>query len=313
MFLIFNAKKKNNPQPKTSKVIMKKSVLFLLVLFFNFTNASYSSSQENRVLSSLKEQEKKIALKILTWNIQDLGRSKNVNEITAIAKIIKEHDIIAIQEVVAKDPAEAQAVAKIVDELNRLGSKWDYSISNPTKSPSSYISERYAYIWKTSKLKLVSKAILDESLENSIEREPYLAKFEIKKTKTAFYFINIHARVHGRNPEMEIANFKEYPQRLKTDNIIILGDFNLNEKHNVWNPLYKMGFKSAIKNTATTLKQKCKNGNYMNHAIDNIYYNTHKMNAVNWGVIDFVSDCNNLLKARMISDHLPLFLEVTLP
>jgi endonuclease/exonuclease/phosphatase family metal-dependent hydrolase len=58
---------------------------------------------------------------------------------------------------------------------------------------------------------------------------------------------------------------------------------------------------------------KCKNGNYMNHAIDNIYFNTDKMKAVNSGVIDFVSDCHNLLKARLISDHLPVFLEVTLP
>jgi endonuclease/exonuclease/phosphatase family metal-dependent hydrolase len=292
--------------------MIKKSVLFLLVLFFNFTNGYHNSIPKNKIIASFKPQEKKIALKILTWNIQDLGRSKNAEEIASIVRIIKEHDIIAIQEVVAKDPAGAQAVAKIVNELNRLGSKWDYSISNPTKSPSSYVSERYAYIWKTSKLKLVSKATLDETLENSIEREPYLAKFEIKKTKIAFYFISIHARVRSRNPEIEIANFKEYPKRLKTNNIIILGDFNLNEKHNVWNPLSKLGFKPAIKNTATTLKRKCKNGNYVNYAMDNIYYNIHKMKAVNSGVIDFINDCNNLLKARLISDHLPVFLEVTL-
>jgi endonuclease/exonuclease/phosphatase family metal-dependent hydrolase len=293
--------------------MMRKSVLFLFVFFINFTNGCHNNIQKNKTSSSLKHQEKKTTLKILTWNIQDLGRSKNADEITSIAKIIKAYDIIAIQEVVAKDPAGAQAVAKIVNELNRLGSKWDYSISNPTKSPSSYSSERYAYIWKSSKLKLVTKAALDNTLEDSIEREPYLAKFEIKKTKTAFYFINIHARVHSRKPEMEIANFKEYPKRLKTDNIIILGDFNLNEKHTVWNPLYKMGFKPAIKNTKTSLKRKCKNGNYINHAIDNIYFNTHKMKVVNSGVIDFVSDCHNLLKARLISDHLPVFLEVTLP
>lgn len=137
-----------------------------------------------------------------------------------------------------------------------------------------------------------------------------MAKFEVKKNKIAVYFINIHERVYNKKPEMEIAHFKKYPKRLKTDNIIVLGDFNLNEKHNVWNPLYKMGFKSAIKNTATTLKRKCKNGNYLNHAFDNIYHNTHKMKAVNSGVIDFVSDCNNLLKARLISDHLPVFLQI---
>jgi deoxyribonuclease-1-like protein len=86
-------------------------------------------------------------LKIASWNIQDLGRSKNAEEINSIAKILRNFDLVAIQEVVAKDPAGAQAVTKIVDELNRMGSKWDYQISNPTKSPSVYMSERYAFLW----------------------------------------------------------------------------------------------------------------------------------------------------------------------
>ncbi|ARV16874.1 hypothetical protein BTO07_09450 [Polaribacter sp. SA4-12] len=251
-------------------------------------------------------------LKILTWNIQDLGRTKNNEEIRFIAKIINNFDVIAIQEVVAKDPKGAQAIAKIVSELNRLGSKWDYSISNPTKSSSSYSSERYAYIWKTSKLSLKNKPFLDASLEKVIEREPYIAKFEIKKTKTSFYFINIHARVYNRNPEMEIVHFKKYPKKLKTENIFILGDFNLNEKHNVWNPLYKKGFKPAIKNTATTLKRTCKNGTYTNYAIDNIYYNSNIIKKENSGIVDFIEECKNLTNARMISDHLPVYLEISL-
>lgn len=287
---------------------------FLIVLFCSVTN-SYTQvlkKLSNKNTVSEKKLTKKAALKILTWNIQDLGKSKNHLEILTISQIIKNYDIIAIQEVVAKDPRGAQAISKIVNELNRLGSKWDYSISNPTKSPSVYISERYAYIWKTSKLKLLKKAELDEKLENIIEREPYLAKFQIKKSKSEIYFINIHARVYNRKPEIEIAYFKKYPKRLKTDNIIILGDFNLNEKHNVWNPLYKMGFKSSIKNTSTTLKRKCKNGSYKNYSIDNIYFNSNKIEAIKTGVIDFVGECKNLQKARLISDHLPVYLELSI-
>ncbi|QVY64057.1 endonuclease/exonuclease/phosphatase family protein [Polaribacter sp. Q13] len=285
--------------------------LCLIILFYSFTNPYNSDKENNKNKDTAVERnsEKKTTLKILTWNIQNLGRTKNNEELNFIANTIKNYDVIAIQEVVAKDPKGAQAVAKIVSALNRLGNKWNYTISNPTKSPSSYISERYAYIWKTSKLRLVKKATLDVSLENIIEREPYLAKFEIKKSNTTFYFINIHARIYNKHPEMEIAHFKKYPKKLETDHLFILGDFNLNEKHNVWNPLYKMGFKPAIKNTATTLKKKCKNGNYTNHAIDNIYYNANKVNAINTGVVDFVDNCNNLINARMISDHLPVFLE----
>ena len=294
---------------------MKKKVFFILgVLFYNFTIANTIFSLKDKVedgFGALKDQENKTDLKVLTWNIQDLGGAKNSLEIRFIAQIIKNYDIIAIQEVVAKDPKGAQAIAKIVSELNRLGSKWDYSISNPTKSPSSYISERYAYIWKTSKLRLLQKPTLDVLLENVIEREPYLAKFEIIKNKKIVYFINMHARVYNRKPEIEIAHFKKYPKRLQTDAIFILGDFNLDENHTVWNPLYKMGFKPAIKNTATTLKIKCKNVSYVSHSIDNIYYYTNKITFVKSGVLDFVTSCANLESARKISDHLPVFLELT--
>jgi deoxyribonuclease-1-like protein len=293
--------------------MIKNSFLIVFLLIFNFNSFSDTKIEKDKNYVKVNHQKNKSDLKILTWNIQNLGRTKNNQEINTIAQIIKNYDIIGIQEITAKDPAGAQAVARIVDALNRLGNKWDYTISNPTKSPSSYISERYAFIWKTSKLKLLKKAVLDASLENVIEREPYLAQFEIKKNKKAFYFINIHARVYNKNPEMEIAYFKKYPEKLRSDAFIILGDFNLSEKHNVWNPLYKKGFQPAIKNTATTLKRKCKNGEYMNHPIDNIYFNSHKMKSVNSGIIDFVNICSNLSNARLISDHLPVFLEVMIP
>lgn len=284
-----------------TKLLLKYCSLFFFLFFFQITLGFQK-----------KEPLKPKSIKVLTWNIQDLGGTKNDEEILFIAKILKDYDLIALQEIVAKDPAGAQAIAKIVNNLNRLGNKWDYSISTPTKSPSSYISERYAYIWKTSKLSLKNKPYLDSTLEKVIEREPYIAKFEIRKNKNLFYFINIHARVYNRHPEMEIKHFKNYPKRLQTDNIIFLGDFNLNEKHTVWNPLYKKGVKPAIKNTATTLKRACKNGVYTNHAIDNIYYNSGIVQFESSGIVDFILQCNNLTNARMISDHLPVFLEMSL-
>ena len=264
---------------------------------------------KNSKLFSVESKNKTGNLKILSWNIQELGKSKNTQEIYQIAQIIKEFDIIAIQEVVAIDPKGAQAVAKISDELNRLGNKWDYSISNPTKSPTNNMSERYAFIWKASKLNLLQKPFLDKELEKKCIREPYIGKFKLKKEGNLFYLINVHSRVHNKNPEDEIMFFNEYPKRLQTENIIILGDFNLDEKHSVWNNLYQIGFKPSIKNAPTTLKKKCKKGKYLSHSIDNIYYDTSNIELVNSGRIDFVNVCENLENARFLSDHLPVFLE----
>jgi len=283
---------------------MKSKKIVALLILLNVYHTSIFGFQKNDDLSTLK-------FSLVTWNIQDLGGSKNDEEILFIAKILKDYDLVALQEVVGKDPAGGKAVARIADALNRLGSKWDYSISNATKSSSSYASERYAFLWKTSKFRLKKRAYLDSELQSKIEREPYIGFFECKKNNNTFYLVNMHARTYNKHPEIEISNFKRYPQRFKTDNLIILGDFNLNEKHTVWNPLYKIGFTSAVSNQPTTLKRKCKYGNYLNYPIDNIYFNTKYFKAQKSYVIDFVSACENLEIARNISDHLPVVLELS--
>jgi deoxyribonuclease-1-like protein len=52
-------------------------------------------------------------------------------------------------------------VARLNDALNRKGFKWDYSVSDPTSGDNSYKKERYAFLWKTSKIKLIGKAWLE--------------------------------------------------------------------------------------------------------------------------------------------------------
>ena len=74
--------------------------------------------------------------KLLSWNIENIGQSKSNVEISFVANTVKDFDIIAIQEVVAGDGG-AQAVARLADELNRKGAKWDYTISDPTSSSDS--------------------------------------------------------------------------------------------------------------------------------------------------------------------------------
>lgn len=286
------------------------SLLILSIFLCSFDiGANLTVSSRVSTYSISDELVSGPSLKIVTWNIRDLGRSKDAEEILEIANILKDYDLVAIQEVVAKDPAGAQAVAKIVDELNRMGSKWDYRISDPTKSPSVYMSERYAFLWKTSKVNLLTRAYLDKELENQCFREPFIGKFQLKKGTTPFYVINFHSRNNSDHPENEIKFFKNYPEKLQSNNVIILGDFNLNEQHIVWDDFYNLGFKSAVTNTKTTLKMSCKNGIYINYAIDNIYYSTTNIQPVNSGPIDFVKNCKNVKNARMLSDHLPVFLE----
>src|SRR5690554_5037105 len=254
------------------------------------------------------EPSDSITITLVSWNIRHLGRTKTEDDIYQIATLLRDFDIVAIQEVVAKDPAGAQAVAKIADELNRMGFQWDYQVSDPTQSPSPNISERYAFLWKPSRVRMVHRAKLDTALKDICFREPFVAEFKQRGRETSFFVINYHSRKHNDNPEEEIIHFIDYPERLNSNRILIAGDFNLSETHEVWRPFYRKGFTNALRNQRTTLKWKCAEGNYLNHPIDNIYF-TSDIQKVKAQSIDFVGTCENLKRAREISDHLPVFME----
>lgn len=246
-------------------------------------------------------------IKILSWNIENFGKSKSEEEITFIANTIKSYDIIAIQEVVA-GYGGAQAVARLADELNRKGSKWDYVISDPTSS-SAYKTERYAFIWKTSIIKKIGKPWLEKKYHLEIDREPFYCTFEYNKKQ--FTVANFHAITKSKQPETEIKYFKFLPAEYPNLNILFAGDFNCPQTHTVFNPLRKMGYKPILINQKTSLKKKSKNGQYLASEFDNIFYN-QKFKNINSGVIHFYKNFTTLKEARVISDHIPIWFEFSL-
>ncbi|WP_426484073.1 endonuclease/exonuclease/phosphatase family protein [Flavobacterium sp. 2] len=265
-----------------------KTILSIVLSFFTFLSFSQT--------------------KILSWNLENYGKSKSESEINFIANVVLDYDIIAIQEVVA-GYGGAQAIAKLTSVLNEKGSKWAYAISDPTTS-SSYKAERYAFIWKTSKAKLKGKPWLEKKYTLEIDREPYYATFEIgKKTIT---LSNFHAITKNKNPETEIKYFKFIPNSYPDLNLIFMGDFNCPQSHTVFFPLKKMGYTSALINQKTTLKQKCKNTECLASEFDNIFYKTSNLNYINSGIIPFYKKFNSMTEARKISDHLPIWLEFSL-
>jgi len=170
------------------------------------------------------------------------------------------------------------------------------------------MSERYAFLWKTSKIDIIGRAYLDKELETKVYREPYIGKFNLKEANKEFYVVNFHSRKHDDQPELDKQYVKEYPNRLNSNTIIIAGDFTLSENHPVWNDFYQQHFKAALNNKKTTLTRSCKSGGYLSNAIDNMYV-SNGFSVVNSGVIDYIETCNNLDSARKISDHLPVFFQ----
>jgi len=269
---------------------MNRILIFFIVLLFPLTVWGQSS------------------FSVVSWNIKHMGKSKNNKEIKFMASIVHDYDIIAIQEVVAKDPAGAKAVAKMADEMNRKGGRWDYRISNPTTSASAHKNERYAFIWNRNKIKLKGRPWLDKYFKDEITREPYFARFILKENSKEILVINFHSIPYNKEPESEFRYFKNYPKLYENETIIFAGDYNMKEHNTVFKPLKKMGYLPILKKQATTLRKKKldKKGRYLLHDIDNIFYDSNKLELQNSYIVDFVPLIGNLEMANGISDHVPV-------
>jgi len=266
--------------------------VILIVLLFIISISSYGQS----------------TISVCSWNLLNFGKTKSDKEIEFIANTVSAFDVIAIQEVVA-GYGGAQAVARLHDELNRKGAKWDYSVSEPTVS-SPHKTERYAFIWKTSKLRKVGDAWLEEKYNKEIDREPFFIR--LNSNGKTFTLVNFHAITKSKQPETEIKYFKFFPQSYPDDNLIFCGDFNLPQSHTVFNPLRKMGYASSLEGVKTSLRQKCINGDCMASEFDNFFYNQARAQFVASGIIPFFKAFSDLKKARSISDHVPIYFEFTL-
>lgn len=243
---------------------------------------------------------------LCSWNIRDFGQSKDNTEIAFIANTIKGYDIVAIQEVVA-GPGGAEAVARLADQLNRLGTKWDYVVSDPTSGDNSYKKERYAFLWKPSKAQRIGDPWLEKKYHVEIDREPFFMTFKVHgKLVTLCTF---HAITRSMNPETEVKYFKFLPEVYKDLNIVFCGDFNLPQSHSVFNPLKKIGFESALKNQKTSLRQKCIENDCLASEFDNVFFRSEHIIELQSDASHFYRRFDSIQEALKISDHVPVIFQ----
>ena len=266
---------------------MKTCCTFVFFLFISFCHAQIS---------------------ICSWNLENFGKSKSPGTIIFIANTLKDFDVVAIQEVVARNGG-AQAVAKLADALNRSGAKWEYTISEPT-SGTKYSSERYAFLWKTAKIKKVGKASLEVRYAKEIDREPFVCTFESEEKQ--FTLVSFHAIPKRKQPEKEIKYLKSLPDEYPGKHLIFAGDFNCPQSHQVFGPLRQQNFKPAFTKQKTSLKNTCKNNNCLASEYDNIWYDPSRMIKIKAGAIHFYKAFKTLKLAKAVSDHIPVQMEFSL-
>jgi hypothetical protein len=241
---------------------------------------------------------------VVSWNVQNFGKSKTTEQISFIANTVKDFDIVALQEVVS-GPGGAQAVARLDNELDRTGTNWDYVVSN-TSQPGNTESERYAFLWKTSAVKM-HQSWLESKFAYEISREPFFCTFLYKGK--SFTLSSLHAVPKKKQPETEIKYLKYFAEAHADKNVIFLGDFNLPQSHTVFNPIRKLGWKPAFTLQKTTLKMICTQGNCLASEYDNIWL-PKNVNLLDCGVILFYEKFEDNKAARKLSDHIPIFVRL---
>lgn len=263
----------------------------ILIFFFLFLIFS---------LNTVTSQVDTSYLNILSWNIQNFGRTKSeLNDVmNYITSKVKSYDIVAIQEVSTSEFG-SQAVAKLDDLLDRTGSSWDYVVSNPTTGKG---SERYAYIYKKSRVKLKS-AELESSLQDSLNREPFKAVFIFKSSE--YYLFNLHLVPIDKHPEMEAKKLGHLNKLYSGKKLVFMGDLNLSQSSVGFDRLKKFT-KPTLVNKKTSLKMKDDGKSPLNMEYDNFFISTN-INLRKSDVVEFFADFKDLKSARKVSDHCPIW------
>jgi endonuclease/exonuclease/phosphatase family metal-dependent hydrolase len=265
--------------------------------------SALKSAGEGYVTSIERDASSRESIVLVSWNACNFGRSKTDQTIAFMAELLRNADIIALQEVSTSNFG-AQAVAKLSDELNRKGAKWDYVVSDATHESGG--KERYAFLWKTARIEaLPRRAVLAEELKDDLEREP--AKINFRIGGKNFTVASFHLVPTQKHPEREAEAVGEKSAGLSGSNTIFVGDFNLSHKKLDGAMEGRLGLKHCIQGKTSLKTKPGKGGLYLAKEYDNIYVGggvkVHRS-----AILDFVPYFKDVSEARHISDHLPVFI-----
>jgi deoxyribonuclease-1-like protein len=167
-----------------------------------------------------------------SFNMQRLGPSKLANGWTMerFAEIIRQYDVIALQEITSEDQ---RTLPILVDQVNQAGRSYGFTISTRIGRQSTGYYEQYAFVFDRSRVQTqpdMCYVVKDDG--DYLHREPFVGRFQTITTAGQpfrFTMINIHTDPDEIKTELNVladvyrsVREYEYPE----DDIILLGDLN---------------------------------------------------------------------------------------
>lgn len=255
------------------------------------------------VLLTSVNATKKNEATIASFNTLHLGYSgKDYKE---MAKVLKNFDLIGLQEVMNKD-----GVDMLVEELNNIEMVWSSHISE--KPVGKQYKEYYAYVWRIDRVDfLKSHGFYKEKNNDDFIREPYGADFRMGYFD--FTYVICHF-VFGKNKKercLEAQKLHSVYNYFQTkngdeDDVIIAGDFNMSgHDKNCFGDLldHDDDIQCMLpKGEKTTVNKSLKLiSDYDNFFVSQVNTKNEAGKAMVY---------NYLQQYKKISDHLPIYLIV---
>ena len=247
-------------------------------------------------------------LLIASFNIQVLGQSKiskpGMKEM--LAHVIRQFDLVAIQEVRAKAD---NVVPDLVTAVNANGSRYNFVIGPRLGRSNS--KEQYTYVFNTNTVEHDPSSVGTVNDPNDLlHREPFVTRFRARTQSPSqaftFWMVNIHTDPDEVPEEVDaLADVFRVMQQARADedDVILLGDLNASEKQ-----LGRLGKIPGMRWTVTGVTTNTRK----NKAYDNILFQGQATQEYTgrWGVYDLERNLGiSRDQALQVSDHLPVWAE----
>ncbi|KAM3621243.1 uncharacterized protein V6R79_008356 [Siganus canaliculatus] len=169
-------------------------------------------------------------MKIASFNIQKFGRNKvsDPDVLNILVKIVCRYDIIVILEVV---DVSGRSVATLLDALNQA-SRHHYTLKISSRLGRTRYKEQFMFLYRDDLVDLVGSHQFDDLQTEGgdvFARDPYILRFRCLNTVLKdLVMVPVHTKPEDSETELDELYdvFLHIRKKWKTDNVMILGDFN---------------------------------------------------------------------------------------
>lgn len=273
----------------------KRNFIILSVVFCISCLFVYARAQEDILCPSTSEQ-----IRLGTFNIEKLGK-ENPYQVKNAAEILKNYDIVAIQEIMNTgaskiSPLGSEGIEALRRIVSYLGDDWGYVLSpepNGTASAKKAWAfntfEYYAFIYRKSKIELIfnSAYLWDEEKnpikglrdqERQFDREPFIASFRARNGNLDFTIITIHVAAPDagwRRDEIKrlaVVYKTVQDSDVSQNDVFLMGDFNTNVDNKEWDSLKSLPAMKHILTSKDVTTFNKKKGMLSKSQYDTIWY-----------------------------------------